>query len=141
FGGQAAAIVLGAFVGVVLLRDLGRPPAFNERSSRPGLLPLACLVVFAALLFGLPALLAPGDDGALALVDAMFRSGALVFGGGHVVLPLLHDAVVAPGWVSPDAFLAGYGAAQSVPGPLFTFSAYLGAVMGPAPNGVVGAVI
>ena len=141
FGGQAAAIVLGAFVGVVLLRDLGRPPASNERSSRPGLLPLACLVVFAALLFGLPALLAPGDDGALALVDAMFRSGALVFGGGHVVLPLLHDAVVAPGWVGEQEFLAGYGLVQAMPGPLFSFSAYLGAVRDPEPSGIAGAAI
>jgi chromate transporter len=75
------------------------------------------------------------------LFDAFYRSGALVFGGGHVVLPLLRDAVVAPGWVSSDAFLAGYGAAQAMPGPLFTFAAYLGAVVGPSPNGVVGAII
>lgn len=66
---------------------------------------------------------------------------ALVFGGGHVVLPLLQAEVVQPGWVGPDAFLAGYGAAQAVPGPLFTFGAYLGAVMEPQPNGIVGAVI
>ena len=75
------------------------------------------------------------------LFDAFYRSGALVFGGGHVVLPLLRDAVVTPGWVSNDAFLAGYGAAQAVPGPLFTFAAYLGAVVqGPA-GGLAGAVI
>ena len=64
--------------------------------------------------------------------------GALVFGGGHVVLPLLQAEVVPPGWVTNDAFLAGYGAAQAVPGPLFTFAAYLGTVMGPAPNGWLG---
>ena len=69
------------------------------------------------------------------------RAGSLVFGGGHVVLPLLQASVVPPGWVTNDAFLAGYGAAQAVPGPLFTFSAYLGAVMGPQPNGWAGAVI
>lgn len=71
----------------------------------------------------------------------LYRSGALVFDGGHVVLPLLRDAVVAPGWVSDKTFLAGYGAAQALPGPLFTFSAYLGAVAGVAPGGVAGAAI
>jgi chromate transporter len=75
------------------------------------------------------------------LFNAFFRSGALVFGGGHVVLPLLQAQVVTPGWVSNEAFLAGYGLAQAVPGPLFTFAAYLGAVMGPPPNGLAGAVI
>jgi chromate transporter len=75
------------------------------------------------------------------MMEAFYRSGALVFGGGHVVLPLLQGAVVAPGWVGDDAFLAGYGAAQAVPGPLFTFAAYLGAVMRPTPNGVAGAVL
>ena len=73
------------------------------------------------------------------MFEAFYRAGSLVFGGGHVVLPLLQASVVPPGWVSNDAFLAGYGAAQAVPGPLFTFSAYLGAVMGPAPNGWLGA--
>ena len=75
------------------------------------------------------------------LFDAFYRAGSLVFGGGHVVLPLLQASVVPPGWVSNDAFLAGYGAAQAVPGPLFTFAAYLGAVMGPPPNGWAGAVL
>jgi len=75
------------------------------------------------------------------LLDRFYRAGALVFGGGHVVLPLLQQAVVPPGWIAPDAFLAGYGAAQAVPGPLFTFAAYLGAAMGPAPSGVTGAVL
>ncbi|MGA9088759.1 MAG: chromate transporter, partial [Bradyrhizobium sp.] len=77
----------------------------------------------------------------LALFDAFYRSGALVFGGGHVVLPLLQAQVVTPGWVSNESFLAGYGLAQAVPGPLFTFAAYLGAVMGPPPNGLAGAAI
>jgi chromate transporter len=77
----------------------------------------------------------------LALFNAFYRSGGLVFGGGHVVLPLLRSAVVTPGWVSDNAFLAGYGAAQAVPGPLFTFSAYLGAVAGTPPAGVPGAVV
>ena len=77
----------------------------------------------------------------LALFDAFYRSGALVFGGGHVVLPLLQNAVVAPGWVCDDTFLAGYGAAQAVPGPLFTFAAYLGAAAGIPPGGVAGAAL
>ena len=97
---------------------------------------LALLAVFAALLVVLPwsVAVAPSADGtasALAVVDAFYRAGALVFGGGHVVLPLLQSAVVEPGWVSADAFLAGYGAAQAVPGPLFTFAAFLGAAMAP----------
>jgi chromate transporter len=75
------------------------------------------------------------------LFDGFYRSGALVFGGGHVVLPLLQAETVAPGWVTNESFLAGYGLAQAVPGPLFTFAAYLGAVMGPAPNGFLGAAI
>ena len=94
------------------------------------------------MLFLAPPIIASGDGHhAIALFNAFYRSGALVFGGGHVVLPLLQAAVVAPGWVTNEVFLAGYGVAQAVPGPLFTFAAYLGAVMGPAPNGLAGAVI
>lgn len=97
---------------------------------------LVLLAVFAALLVVLPWSVAVvsganGTASALAVVDAFYRAGALVFGGGHVVLPLLQSAVVEPGWVSADAFLAGYGAAQAVPGPLFTFAAFLGAAMEP----------
>ena len=97
---------------------------------------LVLLAVFAALLVLLPWSVAVvsganGTASALAVVDAFYRAGALVFGGGHVVLPLLQSAVVEPGWVSADAFLAGYGAAQAVPGPLFTFAAFLGAAMAP----------
>ena len=77
----------------------------------------------------------------IALFEAFYRSGALVFGGGHVVLPLLREAFVTPGWVSDDTFLAGYGAAQAVPGPLFTFAAYLGAVVRPPPHGLAGAAL
>ena len=92
------------------------------------------------MLLGLPLLVAVGGQ-PVALFEAFYRSGALVFGGGHVVLPLLHATVVDPGWVSNDQFLAGYGAAQAVPGPLFSFAAYLGAVSGPSPNGLPGATI
>jgi chromate transporter len=81
------------------------------------------------------------EAGALDLFAAFYRSGALVFGGGHVVLPLLREAFVGPGWLSDDAFLAGYGAAQAVPGPLFTFAAYLGAVARPEPHGLAGAAL
>ncbi|MFX5150038.1 chromate transporter, partial [Acinetobacter baumannii] len=76
-----------------------------------------------------------------AVFDAFYRSGALVFGGGHVVLPLLREAFVTPGWVSDDTFLAGYGAAQAVPGPLFTFAAYLGTVVNTTPHGIAGAAL
>ncbi len=99
------------------------------------------LVLFVVLLFGLPALAAASSDHVLELISSFYRSGSLVFGGGHVVLPLLQPAVVPPGWVSNDVFLAGYGAAQAVPGPLFSFAAYLGTVMGPPPRGWVGGLI
>jgi chromate transporter len=91
---------------------------------------IACLAVFFFLLALLPVLVARADSTALALFDSFYRSGSLVFGGGHVILPLLQNEVVPPGWVTNDQFLAGYGAAQAVPGPLFTFAAYLGAVFG-----------
>ena len=102
---------------------------------------LAALAAFFLLLIGLPILRGLVTSQGLDLFEASYRSGALVFGGGHVVLPLLREAFVAPGWVSDDAFLAGYGAAQAVPGPLFTFAAYLGAVVRPPPNGLMGAAI
>jgi chromate transporter len=100
---------------------------------------MAMLTIFGALLIALP--LAASQNHAPAVFDAFYRSGALVFGGGHVVLPLLHDAVVSKGWVSQSAFLAGYGAAQAVPGPLFTFAAFLGAVLNAPPNHLVGAAL
>jgi chromate transporter len=99
------------------------------------------LALFSILLTGLPLLVALVPSQALAAFEAFYRAGSLVFGGGHVVLPLLQASVVPPGWVGNDAFLAGYGAAQAVPGPLFTFAAYLGAVMAPQPNGWAGAIL
>ena len=102
---------------------------------------IACLMLFVLLLIGLP-LLATGDPGGgFDLADRFYRVGALVFGGGHVVLPLLQTQVVTTGWVTDSQFLAGYGAAQAMPGPLFTFSAFLGAIRAPAPNGIPGAVV
>jgi chromate transporter len=137
--GQIAAIVVGGCAGMVLCRGQltqasGQLPAIPVSRA----IGIVLLSVFAILLLVPSAL--PGGQG-LQLFDALYRSGALVFGGGHVVLPLLREAVITPGWVSSDTFLAGYGAAQAVPGPLFTFAAYLGAVMGPTPNGILGAII
>lgn len=136
---QIAAILSGALLGWWLCREkageAGRTVAFGL-SKRAGII---CLSLFALLLFGLP-LTAQMAQG-LAVFDTFYRAGALVFGGGHVVLPLLEAGVVEPGWVSQDAFLAGYGAAQAVPGPLFTFAAYLGAVLDMPPTGAVGAAI
>ena len=97
--------------------------------------------LFLVLLAGLSASALLQSHGPVALANIFYRSGAFVFGGGHVVLPLLQHSVVPPGWVGNDAFLAGYGAAQAVPGPLFTFAAYLGTVMGPPPNGWIGGLI
>ncbi|MFA1622949.1 chromate efflux transporter [Rhizobium mongolense] len=139
--GQTGAIALGSVAGLWLCRadvpvQAGR---LSFPVSRRG---GAIALIFFAVLFLVPPLVA-GFTGheAVALFDAFYRSGSLVFGGGHVVLPLLQAEVVTPGWVTNEAFLAGYGLAQAVPGPLFTFAAYLGAVMGPAPNGLAGAVI
>lgn len=102
---------------------------------------IGALAVFAVLLAALPLAREASDSHAVATADSFYRTGALVFGGGHVVLPLLESRVVAPGWVSQDDFLAGYGAAQAVPGPLFTFAGYLGAVQTPEPNGNVGGML
>ncbi len=135
--GQVLAIMLGGLAGLLLCRgdQEARPPVPGFGVSRRG--GLICLGLFLVLLLGLPLLASTGPG--LALVDAFYRAGALVFGGGHVVLPLLEAAVVQPGWVSADDFLAGYGAAQAVPGPLFTFSAYLGMAADSVPGGIMGA--
>jgi chromate transporter len=139
--GQVGAIVLGGIVGLIWLR--GEPPSDHVDLPHPVSrgAAVAAIVAFFALLIGLPLVSANVPSHALQLFDAFYRAGSLVFGGGHVVLPLLQAAVVPPGWVGNDTFLAGYGAAQAVPGPLFTFSAYLGTVMTPAPNGWTGAIL
>jgi chromate transporter len=138
---QISAIVLGAALGLWLCRGEASPVSGRlnfpvTRSSGS-----IALALFAALLLMLPVAAAASGSHALALFDAFYRSGALVFGGGHVVLPLLQAEVVTPGWVSNEAFLAGYGLAQAVPGPVFTFAAYLGAMMNTPPNGLAGAAI
>ncbi|MGK9171398.1 chromate efflux transporter [Inquilinus limosus] len=139
--GQIGAIALGAGLGLRLCRRDGPAPVgrLSFPVSRRG--GAAALLLFAAIFLAAPGLAAATGSQGLALFDAFYRSGALVFGGGHVVLPLLQAEVVPPGWVTNEDFLAGYGLAQAVPGPLFTFAAYLGAVMGPAPNGLAGAAI
>jgi chromate transporter len=143
--GQVAAIAAGALAGLVVCRDAngGGSGEVSGHVSFPvsRMAGAVCLVLFAALLIGLPLLVAVSSSQGLAVFDAFYRAGSLVFGGGHVVLPLLENEVVRSGWMSHDAFLAGYGAAQAVPGPLFTFAAYLGTVLEPAPNGLAGASI
>lgn len=140
--GQLGALAVGLLGGIVLLRGASETPAPSLPSfGVPRVVAVTCLVLLAIGLVGLPLLAATTGSDAAALVDAFFRSGALVFGGGHVVLPLLQAGVVETGWVSPQAFLAGYGAAQAVPGPLFAFSAYLGAESSVGPGGIAGAAI
>ena len=135
--GQILAILAGGALGLFVARGGVEPP-------EPTLVPVSrrfgavCLALFLVLLL---LAYAPSQPRVIALFDAFYRSGALVFGGGHVVLPLLRDAVIAPGWVSENDFLAGYGAAQAVPGPLFTFAAYLGAVASGPTKGAVGSIV
>ena len=137
--GMVGAIIVGAALGLALGRGTGAPIGGHITMPVTRGIAGAALLAFVGLLVLLPLLAGHGQT--LAVFDSFYRAGALVFGGGHVVLPLLEAEVVQPGWVTPDAFLAGYGAAQAVPGPLFTFAAYLGTVLGPEPNGVVGSVI
>lgn len=139
--GQTLTILAAGLVGAVLFRGSVRPLLLHLRFPIGGRLAAVSLTLFAALLVGLPLLRAATDAHGVDLFAALYRAGSLVFGGGHVVLPLLDQATVAPGWVTQQEFLAGYGAAQAVPGPLFTFSAYLGAIAEPSPNGVPGAAI
>jgi chromate transporter len=138
---QVAIIAGGAVVGFVLLPDgPATTPAARARLRGPRWA-TACLVAFAVLLVGLPLLREAVANQAIALFGAFYRAGSLVFGGGHVVLPLLNETVVLNGWVGEDRFLAGYGAAQAVPGPLFTFAGFLGASMTIPPTGIPGATI
>ena len=138
---QVAAILLGGILGLWLCRAASSTSTGQLSvpvSRRAGIVALAA---FFLLLAGLPVLHGLGILPGIPLFDAFYRSGALVFGGGHVVLPLLREAFVTPGWVTDDAFLSGYGAAQAVPGPLFTFAAYLGTVVSVSPHGLPGAAL
>nr|WP_291049558.1 chromate efflux transporter [Herbiconiux sp.] len=139
--GQVAAIALGAVLGLLLCRAPVAGTAHLIRFPVSRTAGVICLGLFAVLLAGLPVLAAATGSGAIQLFDAFYRAGALVFGGGHVVLPLLQAGVVDPGWVTPEQFVAGYGAAQAVPGPLFTFAAYLGTLSTVGPGGIAGAAI
>jgi chromate transporter len=132
----------GALIGRLVLRPPATPPGSHE-PRRPGdrRQTVAFLGLFVALLVGLPLLSEAAGTHAVALAETFYRAGSLVFGGGHVVLPLLDASVVTPGWIDEHRFLAGYGAAQAVPGPLFSFAAFLGAAMTPGPNGLAGAAL
>jgi chromate transporter len=139
--GQVGVIAAAGIAGLLLFK--------SAQAAMHDLLPITVshragvvwLSLFFALLVGLPVLAQLLPNQTVAIVDAFFRAGSLVFGGGHVVLPLLQAEVVPVGWVSNEAFLAGYGAAQAVPGPLFTFAAFLGASMSAAPSGWIGGMI
>jgi len=139
--GQVAAIALGAVAGLVLCRQSGGVAAEHLSVPISRQVGAACLVAFFALLIVLPLWASVSGSADVSLFDAFYRSGALVFGGGHVVLPLLKAEIVDKGWLSNDVFLAGYGAAQAVPGPLFTFAAYLGAAIGQATGDMVSAAV
>lgn len=136
--GQISAIVAGALLGLKYCREeqesVPEPLRFGI-SKGIGKLALCAFAILLALSFW------PAGATSLGMFNAFYRSGALVFGGGHVVLPLLSESVSAPGWIDQNAFLAGYGAAQAVPGPLFTFAAYLGAAMSRPGGGVAGAAL
>lgn len=138
--GQLAAIGVGVVAGAWLPASETRPdqPLAIPISRRAG---LTALAIFSCLLVSLPVLAAATGWQATALADVFYRAGALVFGGGHVVLPLLEEGVVRPGWIGADAFVTGYGAAQAVPGPLFSFAAFLGFSSEPWPNGILGAAL
>lgn len=138
---QVGVIVLGAVVGLALRRVAGPAEGGGlavSLSTRTGLAMLAC---FLALLLLSPLAAQYSSSSGLRVFDAFYRSGALVFGGGHVVLPLLQAEVVSPGWIDADRFLAGYGAAQAMPGPLFTFAAFLGTAMSAGPGGWIGGLL
>ncbi|WP_371345498.1 chromate efflux transporter [Ancylobacter sp. IITR112] len=140
--GQIGIIAGGALVGLALLRLDGVPMAEPARHHLPGrTASLAAFALFALLLMGLPLLAQATGNPGVSLFDTLYRAGALVFGGGHVVLPLIEAELVHPGGLTREVFLAGYGAVQAVPGPLFSFAAYLGAMMPVPPNGAAGAAL
>ena len=139
--GQVSVIAASGLFGWVFLRNSGALPHNQIQTTSGRATGVLMLFVFFLLLFVLPVAAGSTNSYGVKLFDSFYRAGSLVFGGGHVVLPLLQSQVVPAGWISNDAFLAGYGAAQAVPGPLFTFAAYLGAVSTQAPSGWLGAGI
>lgn len=134
---QLAVIAGGGIAGWWLYRRTIAAPQPPAERGRGHLAAAAALVAFATLLIALPVLRSATESRAIAVFDSFYRSGALVFGGGHVVLPLLRAELIPPGWLTNDQFLAGYGAAQALPGPMFAFAAYLGTAMSPGPQGWV----
>lgn len=140
--GQLVMLAAAGLWGVLFAQAAAQQPAVSAgRATHSRALAVAALLLFALLLVALPLLALSGDHRSLTLLDSFYRSGALVFGGGHVVLPLLQAEMVEPGWMSKDLFLAGYGATQAVPGPLLSFAAYLGAVMGSGSARLGGAAL
>jgi chromate transporter len=133
---QAAVIAAGAAAGWAFLRTSGAASREKLPLQAGRAAAVICLCLFALLLAGLPLARLAWPARWLAVLESFYRVGSLVFGGGHVVLPLLHREVVPPGWVTDSGFMAGYAAAQAVPGPLFTFAAYLGAAMQPGAGGI-----
>jgi chromate transporter len=139
--GQVAIILAGGLLGWRLLAAPAAASGHGLGITLPRRVGVGALLAFCLLLGLLPLLAAATGAHDMALIDRFYRTGALVFGGGHVVLPLLQQAVVPPGWIGADAFMAGYGAAQAVPGPLFSFAAYLGTAMQPGPFGWLGGLL
>ncbi len=138
---QVSVIAIAAIIGLLWFKPeklMAHDPLPITVRRRTG---LVWLFLFFLLLIGLPLLTALYPSQTLSMVDTFFRAGSLVFGGGHVVLPLLQAEIVPAGWISNDTFLAGYGATQAVPGPLFTFAAFLGSSMNQAPSGWLGGMI
>jgi chromate transporter len=139
--GQLSSIAIAGIVGLIIFPGTISSSLSHMRFPIGKKTGMAAWIIFFALLLGLPVLRQAWASHTVEVFDSFFRVGSLVFGGGHVVLPLLQSEVVGPGWVTNEQFVAGYGATQAVPGPLFTFSAYLGAVMGREPNGWTGAML
>lgn len=139
--GQIASIAVAGVVGSIIFSGTASSTLSHMRFPVGKKLGIIASIIFFSLLLGLPLIRQSAPNHTLEVFDSFFRVGSLVFGGGHVVLPLLQAEVVGPGWVTNEQFVAGYGATQAVPGPLFTFSAYLGAVMGTQPNSWAGAFL
>jgi chromate transporter len=139
--GQLSSIVIAALTGAVFFPGQTSSSPSQMRFPIAKKTGITAWIIFFVLLVGLPFYRQVSPSHGLEVFDSFFRVGSLVFGGGHVVLPLLQTEVVGPGWVTNEQFVAGYGATQAVPGPLFTFSAYLGAVMSSEPNGWIGAFL
>jgi len=139
--GQLSSIAIAGIVGLIIFPGTPSSSLSHMRFPVGKKAGITAWIIFFVLLLGLPLVRQVWDNHAVEVFDSFFRVGSLVFGGGHVVLPLLQSEVVNPGWITNEQFVAGYGAAQAVPGPLFTFSAYLGAVMSTPPNGLPGAFL